>query len=218
MSVYVDNFMIPADVPNGARTVRGVWCHMTADTTEELLAMARKIGLKETWIQKPGTWQEHFDVTLPKRKKAIAAGAIEVSMLEHVRTFLNPDAWNARQQAAEAEARRAALVAQHLAELHVCGYRDIETHGDLAVGVVVRLGNHQYTDAYRYGSGTIVALVRHEGSRWEQSYGKPDVELIVVADHDRYDGDSRIMRVANYHVVTGDFATRPATTAPAETR
>lgn len=94
MSVYVDDFNIRADVPNGARTVRGVWCHMTADTHAELVQMAQQIGMKQSWIQKPGTWQEHFDVTLSKRKLAVAAGAIEVGMLDSVRNM--KARWDAR--------------------------------------------------------------------------------------------------------------------------
>lgn len=90
MSVYVDSAGIRADVPNGNRVVRGVWCHMTADSTDELLAMAVKIGLRPSWIQHPGQWHEHFDLTLSKRKLAVAAGAIEVDGLEHTRTFLIP--------------------------------------------------------------------------------------------------------------------------------
>lgn len=90
MAVYVDNFKMRADVLNGSRTVRGVWCHMTADTREELDAMADRIGMKRSWIQYPGRWNEHYDVTLTKRKLAVAAGAIEVDIREHIRSFLNP--------------------------------------------------------------------------------------------------------------------------------
>ena len=90
MTVYVDNAGIRADVPNGGRVVRGVWCHMTADTTDELVAMARRIGLRPSWIQHPGDWHEHFDLTLSKRKLALEAGAVEVDGMEHTRTFLNP--------------------------------------------------------------------------------------------------------------------------------
>lgn len=57
---------------------------MTADSADELIAMALKIGLQAKYIQYPGTWKEHFDVTEPKRKQAVAAGAIEVSMRERV--------------------------------------------------------------------------------------------------------------------------------------
>lgn len=77
MTVYVDGVNIRADVPNGARTVRGVWCHMTADTREELDAMADRIGLRRAWIQHPGTWKEHYDLTQSKKRLALAAGAVE---------------------------------------------------------------------------------------------------------------------------------------------
>lgn len=36
MSVYVDDMFRKATVPNGARSVTGEWCHMQADTREEL--------------------------------------------------------------------------------------------------------------------------------------------------------------------------------------
>lgn len=52
-------------------------CHMMADTTEELLSMADKIGVARKWIQYPGTAHEHFDVCLSKKAKAISFGAEE---------------------------------------------------------------------------------------------------------------------------------------------
>jgi hypothetical protein len=89
MTVYVDDFMIRADVPNGGRVVRGVWCHMQADTREELDAMADKIGLKRSWIQHPEKpWMTHYDVTLSRRKLAIEAGAIEIGALDLARKRL----------------------------------------------------------------------------------------------------------------------------------
>lgn len=69
MSVYVDDMRAPFG--------RMVMCHMTADSTEELLAMADKIGVARRWIQYPGTWKEHFDIALSKRALAVKAGAIE---------------------------------------------------------------------------------------------------------------------------------------------
>jgi len=77
MSTYVDRANIRADVPNGTRYVRGIWCHMTADTHAELVAMADRIGLRRAWIQHPGEWHEHYDITLSKRRLAVAAGAVE---------------------------------------------------------------------------------------------------------------------------------------------
>jgi hypothetical protein len=57
-------------------------CHMAADTTEELLEMATKIGIDHRWLQKDGTWKEHFDVCRGKREKAVALGAKEVTTRE----------------------------------------------------------------------------------------------------------------------------------------
>lgn len=54
-------------------------CHMIADTTEELLAMATKIGVAHKWIQYPGTPKEHFDICLSKRGLAVRAGAKEIT-------------------------------------------------------------------------------------------------------------------------------------------
>lgn len=85
MTVYVDDAFIPAKVRSGRLTHASRWCHLTADTTEELVSFATSIGLQAKYIQYPGTWKEHFDVTEPKRKQAIAKGAVEVNYREHVR-------------------------------------------------------------------------------------------------------------------------------------
>lgn len=70
MTVYVD----PARHPFG----RMMMCHMMADTTEELLAMADRIGVARRWIQRAGTPHEHFDIAKSKRALAVTAGAVEV--------------------------------------------------------------------------------------------------------------------------------------------
>lgn len=72
MTVYVDDMQAPYG--------RMKMCHMMADTTDELFAMADRIGVDRKWIQKAGTIYEHFDIALSKRSKAVAAGAKEVSM------------------------------------------------------------------------------------------------------------------------------------------
>lgn len=77
MSVYVDDMQ--------AGFGRMVMCHMIADSREELDQMADKINVKRRWIQNAGTWSEHYDVCLSKRKLAVANGAIEVGMRELVK-------------------------------------------------------------------------------------------------------------------------------------
>ncbi|MBR9766147.1 MAG: DUF4031 domain-containing protein [Rhodobacteraceae bacterium] len=74
MAVYVDNMR--------ANFGRMKMCHMIADTSEELLAMADKIGVSRRWLQKPDSHQEHFDISLSKRRLAVKAGAIEVSVMD----------------------------------------------------------------------------------------------------------------------------------------
>lgn len=74
MTVYVDNM----EVPFGRMTM----CHMIADSSEELLAMADKIGVQRIWIQYRGTYKEHFDIAKGKRALAVANGAKEITMME----------------------------------------------------------------------------------------------------------------------------------------
>ncbi len=67
MAVYVDNAMIP---------FHGLHMnHMLADSTEELLAMATRLGIDHKWLQKTGTHQEHFDISAERRALALALGA-----------------------------------------------------------------------------------------------------------------------------------------------
>lgn len=54
-------------------------CHMVADSTEELLAMVDKIGVHRKWIQHPGTLNEHFDICLQKKVRALDYGAKEIT-------------------------------------------------------------------------------------------------------------------------------------------
>ncbi len=72
MTVYVDNMR--------AKFRGMVMCHMLADSTEELLAMADRIGVDRKHLQDAGTYREHFDICLTKRAAALEAGATEASM------------------------------------------------------------------------------------------------------------------------------------------
>ncbi|ETX26591.1 DUF4031 domain-containing protein [Roseivivax isoporae] len=78
MTVYVDDMHL---LPLG-RFGRMKMCHMIADSTDELLAMADRIGVSRRWIQKAGTAGEHFDIAMSKRAAAVAAGAVEITMRE----------------------------------------------------------------------------------------------------------------------------------------
>lgn len=57
-------------------------CHLLADTHEELMGMAARLGLKPTWLQQPGTHREHFDLALSKRTLALTYGAQVITMKE----------------------------------------------------------------------------------------------------------------------------------------
>lgn len=61
---------------------RMMMCHMKADTTQELLEMADKIGVSRKWIQNKGTYLEHFDICKSKRILAIKYGAKEIERHE----------------------------------------------------------------------------------------------------------------------------------------
>lgn len=64
MSVYVDNMFLDG------------WCHMMADTDEELEEIARKLKLKPEWRH-----GDHYDVKPRKRALAVKYGALEVAPL-----------------------------------------------------------------------------------------------------------------------------------------
>lgn len=58
-----------------------------AGSEPELHSLAARIGLKLAWFQHHKPWFPHYDLTEPRRARAIKLGAIEVSkrqMFEHV--------------------------------------------------------------------------------------------------------------------------------------
>ena len=74
--VYVDG------IKNRYQFGRMKMCHMVADTSEELNAMADTIEVDRKWVQAPGSYREHYDICFSKRKLAVAAGAKEISISE----------------------------------------------------------------------------------------------------------------------------------------
>jgi hypothetical protein len=80
MSVYVDKlFSWSPEAYTNAQAYRNgaryghLWCHLLADSVEELHAMAKKLGLKRSWYH-----NYHYNLLPPKREQAIKLGAIEV--------------------------------------------------------------------------------------------------------------------------------------------
>ena len=66
MAVYVDNEQI---------AWRGKkWCHLVADSLEELHAFALQLGLRRAWFQDHASYP-HYDVTISVRERALALGA-----------------------------------------------------------------------------------------------------------------------------------------------
>ncbi|WP_431476527.1 DUF4031 domain-containing protein [Massilia eburnea] len=67
MAVYVDNARI---------AWRGhQWCHLVADSLEELHSFAKTLGLKRSWFQAHASLP-HYDVTVEVRGIAISHGAV----------------------------------------------------------------------------------------------------------------------------------------------
>jgi hypothetical protein len=74
MSVYVDPM-----VNYGKRIGRAgpMWCHMIADTLDELHALAQRIGLRRSWFQNHGR-TPHYDIGTERvRALAIVHGALD---------------------------------------------------------------------------------------------------------------------------------------------
>jgi len=73
MAVYVD----PAIWERWNRR----WCHLLADSADELHIFAAGLGLKRSRFQsKPGRpWVDHYDIDEDRRRAAVALGAIEIT-------------------------------------------------------------------------------------------------------------------------------------------
>jgi len=67
VAVYVDNVRI---------AWRGqLWCHLVADSIEELHQFAYMLGLRRRWFQRSASYP-HYDVTVQVREHAIELGAL----------------------------------------------------------------------------------------------------------------------------------------------
>jgi Protein of unknown function (DUF4031) len=81
MTVYVDELLDYSDLAAARGLRHSNWCHLTADTREELHAFAARLGLRRGWFQDDEVlW--HYDVTAGKRAQALRLGAAEVTFRE----------------------------------------------------------------------------------------------------------------------------------------
>lgn len=94
-----------------------------------------------------------------------------------------------------------------LAELRKHGYRDRASFNELKPGVRVRHSGHRWPEAYTEGTGYVVAITERNPSSWSQSWGSPDIEMVVAFDKPPLPDMSRLSQLAQYHVavVRGDL-------------
>jgi hypothetical protein len=77
VACYVDTVRAYPDA--GLRHTR--FCHLLADTREELQAMADQLGVPARFFQ-DHPWRWHHDLPEPLRDRAIALGAREITLHE----------------------------------------------------------------------------------------------------------------------------------------
>jgi hypothetical protein len=84
MAVYVDEIETwPKYVTKAlGRKLGARWCHMIADSDEELHEMAKLIGVTRGSWYKEGSAFTRYDLTPQRRTLALACGAIEIDRLK----------------------------------------------------------------------------------------------------------------------------------------
>ena len=82
--IYVDRLSsyLLIQISSQSRHNGKQWCHMFADSTEELHQFAKQLGLKQEWFQDKKL--PHYDLVESKRKLALSLGAQEIDL----RSFL----------------------------------------------------------------------------------------------------------------------------------
>lgn len=83
MAVYVDKLK---DYRGKTSLKWRFWCHMYADSEEELHEMAQKIGMKRAWFQEKRL--KHYDLLPRRREEAIKCGAIDDKGQKHLKRLL----------------------------------------------------------------------------------------------------------------------------------
>ena len=82
MAVYVDE-LFNTMWADKSRWRHNKACHLWGDTDEELHKFAAKIGLLRRWFQDHPRLP-HYDLTAGKRREAVAAGAVETRLADHI--------------------------------------------------------------------------------------------------------------------------------------
>jgi hypothetical protein len=116
MTVYVDDAHIPATVRNGRARHTSTWCHLFADTQDELHAFAARLGLRRCYFQ-PGPargdgspspyW--HYDLTAGKRQQALRLGARAVTWHQSIQIIRDREAAAERTKVADQASHAAGL-------------------------------------------------------------------------------------------------------------
>ena len=127
--IYVDDVGIPAKVWNKrtGRYVESRWYHLISDQidTAELHAFAARLGLHRSYFQEGSDlsgqvlepWHDHYDVTVGKRKQAIALGAqpIDWRRLAEITQAKSEECWTRRSVdlSGRADAARVHVLSEH---------------------------------------------------------------------------------------------------------
>lgn len=81
MAVFVDELKYYRKPPAGFRSrnpeAGRFWCHLFADTVEELHAFAEQLDLRRQWFQ--DRRYPHYDLTTHKRTWALRGGAEQIT-------------------------------------------------------------------------------------------------------------------------------------------
>lgn len=95
------------------------------------------------------------------------------------------------------------------AELTEYGYQDIAEHRGIKVGARVRHCGQRYYEAIENGTATVLAVMQKDPSPWADSYGRPDIEVLVADDKPMFPG-SPVSQWADYHCAVVRVAESPA--------
>lgn len=84
VSVYIDQLTYHEPKGKQAKRYGTQWCHLFADTLEELHAFAGGLQQRRSYFQEHSNLP-HYDLTPNKRQQAVRAGAIEVQTKAYLR-------------------------------------------------------------------------------------------------------------------------------------